>query len=252
MLGGGMGRHGRYGGGGYGMFGDPYGDDGINRNSFAPVSQRAMNALDSVSLPFLPVSHSFLPSLPFRVSLSSLFDAFTFTSWTLVHQSSPVAYNRSLLQAKSIFLDHLATVDVSKGEVSHEIIRFHLVPDMRKSFNRYVKEYGCTGTSRQITRTEQDLINKTRKSLLWFTSVKVTPEAQRAYLEKNPHLRKSTAGGSTTTASASTASSASASSASVKAPLQEVSAQKLKRQMNDAAVKHAASNPSHKKLQRKA
>ena len=33
-----------------GLFGDPFGfDDGINRNSFAPVSQRAMGELERVS-----------------------------------------------------------------------------------------------------------------------------------------------------------------------------------------------------------
>lgn len=46
-------------------------------------------------------------------------------------------------KAKRIFLQHLASVDTSKGPATDEIIKFHLVPDMRKAFNKYVKEYGC-------------------------------------------------------------------------------------------------------------
>lgn len=68
-----------------------------------------------------------------------------------------------------------------------------------------------SATSRKLTREEQDRINKTRKSvrkglklshlastqslhqLMQFTSVKVTPEAQKAYLAKNPNATKNTA-----------------------------------------------------------
>jgi hypothetical protein len=35
-------------------------------------------------------------------------------------------------------------VDTSAGPVTAEIINFHLVPDMKAQFNKYVKEYGCT------------------------------------------------------------------------------------------------------------
>jgi hypothetical protein len=66
-----------------------------------------------------------------------------------------------------------------------KIIQFHLVPDMKKAFNKFIKEYGCTtvlallravaathwlvfrfrATTRKITREEQDKINNTRKSV---------------------------------------------------------------------------------------
>ncbi|KAF7979396.1 hypothetical protein HWV62_42500 [Athelia sp. TMB] len=103
---------------------------------------------------------------------------------------------RSFDDAKALFLSHLAKVDTSSGAVTTEIIKFHLVPDMRKRFNKFVKEYGCTGTSRKITKEEQDLINTSRQSLMFFTSVKVTPAAQKAYLEKNVKLAQANAGSS--------------------------------------------------------
>ncbi|KZS97518.1 hypothetical protein SISNIDRAFT_546626 [Sistotremastrum niveocremeum HHB9708] len=86
--------------------------------------------------------------------------------------------------AERLFLDHLATVDTSKGPVTTEIIQFHLVPDMKKRFNNFVKGYGCTATQRQLTRAEQDKINKSRKSLMIYTSVRVTPQAQQEFLAK--------------------------------------------------------------------
>ncbi|KAJ7502619.1 hypothetical protein B0H11DRAFT_1989373, partial [Mycena galericulata] len=93
---------------------------------------------------------------------------------------------KALDQANALFLNHLATVDTSAGPVTAEIINFHLVPDMKKQFNKYVKEHGCTASQRKITREEQDKINKTRKSLMIFSSVTVSPQAQQAYLAKNP------------------------------------------------------------------
>jgi len=113
---------------------------------------------------------------------------------------------RAQNEAKTLFLNHLATVDTSGGPVTTEIIQFHLVPDMRKAFNKFVKEYGCTATARKITREEQDKINKTRQSLMQFTSVKVTPAAQRAYLEKKPQKKPTAASGSTTPLADSTSS----------------------------------------------
>jgi hypothetical protein len=115
-----------------------------------------------------------------------------------------------------------------------------------------------SATSRQITREEQDKINKSRKSvrvqlssssqthylnsltgqLLHFTSVKVTSEAQKAYLQKNP------AAAASTSASAISSSSAFTSKA---APLTDVSTQKHKRKLNKAAVKRASSNSTLKK-----
>ncbi|KAJ7090805.1 hypothetical protein B0H15DRAFT_1021625 [Mycena belliarum] len=102
----------------------------------------------------------------------------------------------ALDNAKSLFLKHLATVDTSSGPVTAEIITFHLVPDMKKAFNKFVKEHGCTASQRKITREEQDKINKTRKSLMLFSSVTVSPKAQQEYLAKNP--QKAAAGGSKT------------------------------------------------------
>lgn len=49
----------------------------------------------------------------------------------------------TVLKAKDIFLKHLASVDTSNGPVTTEIIQFHMVPDLRKRFNKFVKEYGC-------------------------------------------------------------------------------------------------------------
>jgi len=127
---------------------------------------------------------------------------------------------KALDDAKSIFLQHLATVDVSKGPVTAEIIKFHMVQDMRKNFNKYVKEYGCTATPRKITREEQDKVNKTRKSLMQYTSVKVTPEAQKAYLQKNPQRVNKTS---------SHAASSSASSAQSLGPLKDITTKSQKR-----------------------
>ncbi|EKM58537.1 uncharacterized protein PHACADRAFT_252954 [Phanerochaete carnosa HHB-10118-sp] len=61
-----------------------------------------------------------------------------------------------------------------------------MIPDMRKAFSRFFREHSCKATSRQVTRAEQDKINPTRKSLMWYTSVTVTPAAQKAYVEKYP------------------------------------------------------------------
>jgi hypothetical protein len=115
-------------------------------------------------------------------------------------------------------LKHLATVDTSGGPVTAEIINFHLVSDMRTRFNKFVKDHGCTYVAWQNSilfahgylqpeiskahesRTGQNqeksqisewhLFYSTRYlplfKLMMFTSVTVTPEAQRAYLEKNP------------------------------------------------------------------
>ncbi|KAJ3509984.1 hypothetical protein NLJ89_g4934 [Agrocybe chaxingu] len=158
----------------------------------------------------------------------------------------------ALENAKASFLDHLATVDTSKGTVTEEIIKFHLVPDMRKAFNKFVKEYGCTGTSRQLTRSEQDVINKTRKSLMWYTSVIVTPQAQRAYLEKHPNIAKPAhISASASTASTSTAVASPSSASASTGPLNDANGQKMKHKFNEAAVKKAAANPSVKKLSHK-
>jgi len=160
----------------------------INRDSFAPVSKRAYDALDN-----------------------------------------------------KVFLEHLATVDTTAGVVTEEVIKFHLVPDMRKQFNKFVGEYGCSATSRQITREEQDKINKSRKSLSHFTSVKVTSEAQKAYLQKNPAAAASTSASATSSSSAFTSKAA---------PLTDVSTQKHKRKLNKAAVKRASLNLTLKKAKK--
>ncbi|KAF8876462.1 hypothetical protein CPB85DRAFT_1443834 [Mucidula mucida] len=90
----------------------------------------------------------------------------------------------------------LASVDTSKGPVTEEIIKFHLVGDMKTKFNKLVREHGCV-----LTREEQDLIDKTRKSLISYSSVKVTADAQKAYLAKNPKAQPK---GATTEAGPST------------------------------------------------
>lgn len=35
-------------------------------------------------------------------------------------------------------------MDTSNGKVTEEIIQYHMVPDMRKSFSKFVKTYHCT------------------------------------------------------------------------------------------------------------
>lgn len=96
----------------FGYSGSRYSLDGdVDRRSFAAVSDRAMRAQNEVRV---------------QAHQTSKFRAFDFP------------------QAKKIFLDHLATVDISGGAVTTEIIKFHLVPDMKKGFNKFVKEYGCT------------------------------------------------------------------------------------------------------------
>ncbi|KAH9475029.1 hypothetical protein JR316_0012130 [Psilocybe cubensis] len=176
------------GGGGY------YGDDfhGLNKGSFAQVSNRAMSALSS---------------------------------------------------AKSHFLEHLKTVDTSRGSVSHEIIRFHLVADTRKQFAQFVKEYDCTATFRQLTREEQDRFYKKRKSLIHFTSVTVTPEAQQAYFLKNPAIPRPA-----TLATATIPAASPAPCRSKVGPLQDAFNKKAKQKRNEAAAKYAASNSSVKKI----
>ncbi|KAE9404997.1 hypothetical protein BT96DRAFT_916444 [Gymnopus androsaceus JB14] len=91
--------------------------------------------------------------------------------------------------AEDLFLKYLASADTSKGAVKEEIIQFHLVPDMKKKFFRFVKENGCSASSRKLSREEQDKFNKTRKSLMVFTSVTVSPEAQKAYLDKQRAMK---------------------------------------------------------------
>ncbi|KAF9530732.1 hypothetical protein CPB83DRAFT_892374 [Crepidotus variabilis] len=212
----------------YGLFGgrgsryaDPFGFDGdVDRRSFASVSQRAQGALENSRSEYLT---------------------------RLFHYLSPYFLHPTdaSFKAKRLFIDYLAKVDTSKGPVTSEIINFHLVPDMRKAFNKYVREYGCTATSRQLSRAEQDQINKTRKSLLWYTSVKVTPEAQQTYLEKHPAKQGSTRASTSSTVGPSTSPVATAVSASP--PLRDITHRKTMQKMNQAAVAHAAQNPSIEK-----
>ncbi|KAJ7657347.1 hypothetical protein DFH06DRAFT_461222 [Mycena polygramma] len=171
----------------YGVSRDLYGfgDDGIGRSSFAPVSDRAYKALD---------------------------------------------------EAKTLFRRHLSSVDTSAGPVTEEIIKFHLVPDMKKQFNKNVKEYGCTASQRKLTREEQDKINKTRKSLMIFTSVTVSPQAQQAYLARNP-TKAPVAGSSKNAAAAGSSKTTAASPAPAPAPLG--TSQSLKRTANDAHLDEA-------------
>ncbi|KAF8876466.1 hypothetical protein CPB85DRAFT_1443837 [Mucidula mucida] len=72
---------------------------------------------------------------------------------------------------------------------------------MKTKFNKLVREHGCVPSQRRLTREEQDLVDKTRKSLISYSSVKVTADAQKAYLAKNPKAQPK---GATTEAGPST------------------------------------------------
>ena len=118
-----------------------------------------------------------------------------------------------------------------------------------------------SATSRQITREEQNKINKSRKSvrvqlssspqthylnslayqLSHFTSVKVTSEAQKAYLQKNPAAAASASASATSSSSAFTSKTA---------PLADGSTQKRKRKLNEAAMKRASSSSTLKKAKK--
>ncbi|KAK6996670.1 hypothetical protein R3P38DRAFT_3069839 [Favolaschia claudopus] len=145
---------------------------------------------------------------------------------------------RALDTAKTTFLQHLASVDTSAGPVKEEIIKFHLVPDMKKEFNKFVKEHGCTASQRKITREEQDKINKSRKSLMIYSSVTVSPQAQQQYLAKNPS--KALAAGSTRNAVASSSKAP----ATSPAPAPLGTSQALKRSANDAQLDVASESGS--------
>lgn len=70
-----------------------------------------------------------------------------------------------------------------------------------------------------------------------FTSVKVTPDAQKQYIEKHPHLAKKTLAAGT---------SAAGEGSSFK-PLQDHSTKNLKRSINDAQLDVAETKPVGKK-----
>ncbi|KAF7325216.1 hypothetical protein MKEN_00565900 [Mycena kentingensis (nom. inval.)] len=146
---------------------------------------------------------------------------------------------RALDDAKQTFLTHLVGVDTSGGPVTEEIIRYHLVPDMRKAFKDFVKGYGCTATQRKLTRAEQDKVNKTRKSLMVYTSVTVTPAAQQQYLAANPQKAKRQ------NANAVAGSSKAGAATAIAAPLQ--TSQTLKRSANAAALPDASASKKQKK-----
>ncbi|KAJ7140831.1 hypothetical protein C8R44DRAFT_761949 [Mycena epipterygia] len=154
---------------------------------------------------------------------------------------------KALDQAKSLFLNHLATVDTSAGPVTAEIIAFHLVPDMKKAFNKFVKEHGCTASQRKITREEQDKINKTRKSLMIFSSVTVSPQAQHAYLAKNPQKPTAAAGSSKTPAAGSSKTPVAGSSTAAASPAPLGTSQALKRTANAAQLDVGGSDSLNKK-----
>ncbi|KAJ7057642.1 hypothetical protein C8F01DRAFT_1150543 [Mycena amicta] len=139
---------------------------------------------------------------------------------------------KALDDAKEAFLKHLASVDTRAGAVTEEIIKFHLVPDMKKEFNKFVKGYGCTATQRKLTRAEQDKINKTRKSLMIYTSVTVTPTAQQEYLAKNSN--KATSSNAVAGGSKSAGAAPSTPQPPPPAPLQ--TSQNLKRSANAASL----------------
>jgi len=83
---------------------------------------------------------------------------------------------QALEEAKKIFQKYMDEVDTSKGKVTEEIIKFHMVTKVRSMFNKYVKLYGVRPVARKVKDGEKP--NKTRKSAIFFTSVTVTPEAK--------------------------------------------------------------------------
>ncbi|KAF7328781.1 hypothetical protein MVEN_02506800 [Mycena venus] len=92
---------------------------------------------------------------------------------------------KKLKKAKGVFLKHLKEVDTSQGPVNEVILKFHLVPEVEIAFGAFVRHYGCTMTTRILTRAEQNAIDPRRKSCDQHTSVLVTPEAQAAFLNKS-------------------------------------------------------------------
>lgn len=96
--------------------------------------------------------------------------------------------------------------------------------------------------------------------LLWYTSVKVTPQAQANYFAKNPNIPRpsatavstststpSAASGSSNASSASASGSSPNTSVSSAAAVRDLTAEKKARaKLNAAAVNYAASNASVK------
>ena len=81
---------------------------------------------------------------------------------------------------------------------------------------------------------------------MYYTSVTVSDAAQRAYLDKNPHLRKPA-----NTAAAGSSAAPQATSSNSR-PLQDASERKMQRQLNEAVINHAASKSTVKRLHQKA
>ncbi|KAJ7187005.1 hypothetical protein C8R46DRAFT_1342229 [Mycena filopes] len=92
------------------------------------------------------------------------------------------ADEKKLKKAKAVFLKHLKEVDASQGPVTQVIIKFRL-PNAQL-FDVFVKQHHCTMSTRIISREEQDAVDPRQKACAQYTSVRVTPEAQAAFLAK--------------------------------------------------------------------
>ncbi|KAJ7915590.1 hypothetical protein B0H13DRAFT_1999567 [Mycena leptocephala] len=88
------------------------------------------------------------------------------------------------LKKAKVFLKHLERVDTSQGPVNKVILRFRLNREVELVFNAFVRIYGCTMTTRIISREEQDAVDPRQKNCAQYTSVLVTPEAQAAFLSQ--------------------------------------------------------------------
>ncbi|KAJ6558277.1 hypothetical protein B0H19DRAFT_1150649 [Mycena capillaripes] len=91
---------------------------------------------------------------------------------------------KKLKKAKDVFLKHLKEIDTSDGPVNQVILKFHLTRDVELAFESFVRHYGCTMSTRIISRAEQDAVDRRQKNCAQYTSVLVTPEAQAAFLGK--------------------------------------------------------------------
>lgn len=146
----------------YDIFGEGrgyYGNDfhGLNRGSFAQVSNHAMNALSSVSGFIFLTSISFLCSrLSQRTSLSSL------STWRLSILAGARSHTRSFISISFL------TCESSLAAMSRNLNARQFSPLSISFFSnlRLIKSYHLySATFRQVTREEQDRINKNRKSV---------------------------------------------------------------------------------------
>ncbi|KAJ7641608.1 hypothetical protein FB45DRAFT_900614 [Roridomyces roridus] len=90
---------------------------------------------------------------------------------------------KTLKKAEGAFLKFLKDADTSNGPAEEVILKFYLTPEVESAFDELVQGYGCTMSTRIISREEQDAIDSRRKTCAQYTNVVVTPEAQAAFLK---------------------------------------------------------------------